>query len=215
VAFQPGILARGPWPVARVTARWREDDFEPSEELREAGDRAIAELRERGSPAHDGVSARLDSFAVEDGTLSLELQPMRWALRLVGGGSGALSALCIVRDADGRWLAGRRAQWVATWAGVWSLGAGGAVDVGENPAHSLSRELREEWSVEPERLDVEALLATPRDMAFLVGQAWLAPGTEVVRDHEHDEHAWWPADPADWPEHAHPDLRRVAELLQP
>ena len=59
---------------------------------------------------------------------------MRWALRLLDDASGALSVLCVVRDHEGRWLAGRRAEWVATWAGVWALGAGGAVDAGEDPA---------------------------------------------------------------------------------
>jgi ADP-ribose pyrophosphatase YjhB (NUDIX family) len=210
----PGILARGPWPPGRVTARWRQDCYEPGAEKLAAADRAIAELRERGSPAHDGTSARLEGFAVDDGTLALALQPMRWALRLVdGGASGALSALCVVRDADGRWLAGRRAQWVASWRGMWALGAGGAVDVGENPAAALARELAEEWSVAPERLEVEALIATPNDMALLVGQAWLAPGAELVRDAEHDAHEWWPPDPEDWPDEAHPQLRRLASLL--
>ena len=46
------------------------------------------------------------------------------------------------------------------------------------------------------RIQVEALLATPGDMTMLIGQAWLAPGAEVTRDHEHDAHAWWPSDPA-------------------
>ena len=212
--FEPGILARGPWPPTCVFAHWREDRYEAGAEKLAAADRAITELRERGSPAHDGVAARLEGFSVDDGALQLELQPMRWALRLVqGAGSGALSVLCVVRDAEGRWLAGRRAEWVATWRGVWALGAGGAVDVGENPALTLARELKEEWSVEPERLAVEALIATPGDMAMLVGQAWLARGAEPVRDHEHDAHAWWPADPADWPQEAHPQLRRMATLL--
>ena len=121
--------------------------------------------------------------------------------------------LCVVRDHEGRWLAGRRAEWVASWAGVWALGAGGAVDAGEDPAHALGRELQEEWGVEPERLAVEALIATPGDMAMLIGQAWLAPGAEVTRDHEHDAHAWWPPDPAEWPDEAHPQLRRMAALL--
>jgi ADP-ribose pyrophosphatase YjhB (NUDIX family) len=138
---------------------------------------------------------------------------MRWALRLIGDASGALSVLCVVRDHEGRWLAGRRAQWVASWAGVWALGAGGAVDAGEDPALALGRELQEEWSVEPVRLQVEALLATPGDMTMLIGQAWLAPGAEVTRDHEHDAHAWWPENPADWPDEAHPQLRRMATLL--
>ena len=79
---------------------------------------------------------------------------------------------------------------------MWALGAGGAVDAGEDPARALARELEEEWGVEPERLAVEALIATPSDMTMLIGQAWLAPGAEVTRDHEHDAHAWWPPDPA-------------------
>ena len=105
--------------------------------------------------------------------------------------------LCVVRDGDGRWLAGRRAAWVATWAGVWALGAGGAVEAGEDPALALGRELRGGvGACEPERLAVEALVATARrDMTMLIGQAWLAPGAEVIRDHEHDAHAWWPRRP--------------------
>ena len=75
---------------------------------------------------------------------------MRWALRLTPEDAlGALSVLCAVRSADGRWLAGRRAAWVATWAGRWALGAGGAVEVGEDPVAALARELEEEWSVCP------------------------------------------------------------------
>ena len=37
----------------------------------------------------------------------------------------------------GRWLAGRRAMWLSSWAGRWALGAGGAVEVGENPVQTL------------------------------------------------------------------------------
>jgi 8-oxo-dGTP diphosphatase len=48
---------------------------------------------------------------------------------------------------------------------------------------------------------------------MLVGQAWLPDGAEVTRDPEHDQHAWWPADPAAWPDEAHADLRRMALLL--
>src|SRR5262249_32696940 len=150
--YPPGILARGPWPPDRVSGRWSEGDYEASPEKVAAADRAIADLLDRGSPAHDGVAARLSSYEVVDGELRLGLQRMRWALRLIDGASGALSVLCVVRDADGRWLAGRRAGWVATWAGEWALGAGGAVDAGEEPAGALARELAEEWSVVPERL---------------------------------------------------------------
>ena len=87
------------------------------------------------------------------------------------------------------------------------------MDLGEDPAEALTRELEEEWSVEPERLAVEALVCLPNRMAMLVGQAWLPAGAQVRRDHEHDAHAWWPADPVDWPEEAHPQLRRMASLI--
>jgi len=212
--YTPGILARGPWPVERVTSTWIPEPYQPGPDKVAAADRAIADLKARSSPSHDGLAGRLRSFTVSDGALRLELQEMRWALRLLReDASGALSVLCVVRDCEGRWLAGRRAQWVATWAGVWALGAGGAVDVGEDPARALGRELAEEWSVQPARLAVEALVATPGDMAMLIGQAWLPPGAEVVRDHEHDAHAWWPPDPAEWPDESHPQLRRMASLL--
>ena len=214
-ASHPAILARGPWPAEAVEARWREEPFEAGPEQVAAADAAIAALRDRGSPSHDGVAARLAGHRVtEDGRLVLELQPVRWALRLVpGDASGSLSALCAVRDAEGRWLAGRRAAWLSSWAGEWALGAGGAVDPGENPAHTLVRELREEWSVEPERVTAEALIALPGHLAMFIGQAWLPAGAEVTRDHEHDAHAWWPADPARWPGDAHPALRQMAALL--
>lgn len=196
-----------------MSSRWSESPYEPAPEQSAAADLAIGRLKERGSPAHDGIGARLAGFQTEDGGLSLQLEEMRWALRLTSDAANALSVLCVVRDAEGRWLAGRRAEWVATWAGVWALGAGGAVDAGENPADSLARELQEEWSVTAERLAVEALLATPTGLVLLVGQAWLPPGAEVTPDHEHDAHAWWPPDPADWPEESHPQLRRMATLL--
>ncbi len=70
--------------------------------------------------------------------IELELQPLRWALRLVeGDASQSVAALCVTRAADGRWLAGRRAPWLSSWAGRWALGAGGAVDLDENPADTL------------------------------------------------------------------------------
>ena len=139
---------------------------------------------------------------------------MRWALRLLDDAADALSVLCVVRDHEGRWLAGRRAEWVATWAGVWALGAGGAVDAGEQPAErARARTARGMVASSPSGSAVEALLATPGGLVMLIGQAWLAPGAEVTRDHEHDAHAWWPPDPADWPEESHPQLRRMAALL--
>jgi 8-oxo-dGTP diphosphatase len=213
--LQPGILARGPWQADQVASRWREDCFEPGSELDARADAAIAELQGRGSPSHDGLAARLAGFESGDRGLTIELQPMRWSLRLLGEDAlGALSVLCAVRARDGRWLAGRRADWVATWAGRWALGAGGAVEVGEDPVAALRRELEEEWSVVPEALTVEALVCLPNRMAMLIGQAWLPDGAEVTRDAEHDAHAWWPADPAAWPDEADTQLRRMALLLE-
>jgi 8-oxo-dGTP diphosphatase len=213
LTYPPGILARGPWGPDRVTSHWNDTPHEPPPAQAAAADRAIAELRGRGSPSHDGVGARLASFEVVEGELRLELEEMRWALRLLDDAANALSVLCAVRDHEGRWLAGRRAAWVASWAGVWALGAGGAVDAREDPALALGRELVEEWGVEPERIAVEALIVATDGLALLIGQAWLAPGAEVTRDHEHDAHAWWPPDPADWPEESHPQLRRMASLV--
>jgi 8-oxo-dGTP pyrophosphatase MutT (NUDIX family) len=103
------------------------------------------------------MATRLVAFEADDHGLRLELQPVRWALRLLDDASDSLTALCVVRSEDGRWLAGRRAAWVSTWASRWALGAGGAVDLGESPAETLARELQEEWGLEPDTLSVEAL----------------------------------------------------------
>jgi len=193
---------------------WRDDAFEPDQSATDAADDALNALRARGSPSHDGLAARLAHFDAGTGRLSLELQPARWALRLIPSGAAqSLAVLCAVRAADGSWLAGRRAAWLASWAGRWALGAGGSVEVDENPTHAMTRELREEWSVEPERLSIEALLRLPSELVVLVGQAWLAEGASVAPDDEHDEFAWWPSDLEQWPRQADEPLRRVAALL--
>jgi ADP-ribose pyrophosphatase YjhB (NUDIX family) len=196
-----------------VAVRWRADPFEPDAESSAAADRVLQRLRDRGSPAHDGLAARLVGFEASDSGLALELQPIRWSLRLLDEASESLSAHLVVRDGDGRWLAGRRAQWVASWAGRWALGAAGAVEVDENPVETLVRELEEEWSVVPERFTVEALVRLASGMVMLVGQAWLAAGAQVEPDEEHDEFAWWPAQLADWPQEGDSPLLEVASLL--
>jgi 8-oxo-dGTP pyrophosphatase MutT (NUDIX family) len=200
----------------QIRAHWREQEFEPSPAHTEAADAAIRGLHERGSPSHDGVAARLVDFRQDAQGLTIELQPLRWALRLVAeDASHSVAALCVTRSADGRWLAGRRASWVASWAGRWALGAGGAVDLGESPAETLVRELREEWAVSPERVRGEALLRLPHKMIMFVGQAWLAEGAEetVTPDHEHDAFAWWPRDIGEWPPEAGDVLPRMAGWL--
>jgi ADP-ribose pyrophosphatase YjhB (NUDIX family) len=208
------VLARGPWAIERVTARWQREHFEPHPAHADAADAEIAGLKERGSPSHDGLAGRLVDYRERPDGLELELQPLRWALRLVpGDASLSVAALCVTRSADGQWLAGRRAPWLASWAGRWTLGAGGAVDAWENPAQTLTRELREEWSVAPERIRAEALVELPQRLVMFVGQAWLGEGAEVDPDAEHDEFAWWPADIDEWPAEAEDGVRRMARLL--
>ena len=208
------ILARGPWAPSDIQVDWRPDPFEPSSAAIAQADRLLDELRGRGSPSYDGLAARMVGFEQTQTGLRLELQPIRWALRLLPADAGdSVSALCIVRDADGCWLAGRRAAWVASWAGRWALGAGGSVEVDENPADTLARELEEEWGVEPRRLQVEALVRLASGMVILVGQAWLSEGATVRPDEEHDEFTWWPAEIEQWPPEADRPLRRIAELL--
>jgi ADP-ribose pyrophosphatase YjhB (NUDIX family) len=213
VSPRPGLLARGPWRPDQVEAVWRDDAFEVPAEVERRADGAVQGLRDRGSPAHDGMATRLVAFEVDGERLRLELQPVRWALRLLDDASDSLTALCVVRSEDGRWLAGRRAAWVSTWASRWALGAGGAVDLGESPAETLARELQEEWGLEPDTLSVEALIELPTGMKMLVGLATVPDGCEPVPDDEHDEWAWWPADIGSWPAEADERLKLMAALL--
>src|SRR5579872_2608993 len=116
MALTPGVLARGPWSLEQVEGRWRERPYEPAGAAVEAADAAIDALRARGSPAHDGFSARLVSFETSADRLVLELEPIRWALRLDRTDAAqSMAANCVVRAHDGRWLAGHRAPWLATW----------------------------------------------------------------------------------------------------
>jgi len=208
------LLARGPWDPEDVDVCWHQAAYEPSAQQSEAADAHVAALSERGSPAHDGMAARMRDHEARAGGLWLELQPARWALRLVEGEAcDSLTALCVVRREDGSWLAGRRAAWLATWAERWALGAGGAVEVGESPVDTLTRELEEEWRLRPVRTTIEALVRLPNGVVMLVGQATVPEDAEPVPDAEHDEFAWWPPDPESWPEEADWRLRRMGTLL--
>jgi len=216
VAIAPGLLARGPWAPSQVEVEWLMQPFEPEQGAIDAADEALAALRERGSPSHDGLAARLVGFDQTADRLSLTLQPARWSLRLnPSNAANSLAILCLVRSADGRWLAGRRAAWLASWPGRWALGAGGSVELDENPVHTMTRELQEEWSVAPERLTVEALVCLPSEVVLFVGMAWLPDGAAVVPDAEHDEFAWWPAEPARWPAEADGAVREMGKMLAP
>jgi 8-oxo-dGTP diphosphatase len=214
VATATWLLARGPWDPDQIDVEWRSDTFEPDQSASDAADDAVNALRDRDSPSHDGLAARLSGYEVGDGRLTLELQPSRWALRLLRQDAPrSLAVLCVVRAAVGRWLAGRRAMWLASWPGRWALGAGGSVEVDENPVYTLSRELGEEWSVKSERMTVEALVQLPSGVVLLVAMAWLPDGATVTPDAEHDDFAWWPAEVRQWPAEADEPLRRMGTLL--
>jgi 8-oxo-dGTP pyrophosphatase MutT (NUDIX family) len=215
-AAAPTILARGPWAPDRVGVHWSDRQWKAPAELERQADAAVEELRRRSSPSHDGLAARLAGWRETGDGLELELEPVRWALRLVDyADTRSLTALCVVRSEDGRWLAGRRAEWLASWAGRWALGAGGAVEVGENPAETLTRELEEEWQLVPDSMRVEALATMPSGLAALIGLATVPAGAEPVPDAEHDELAWWPRDPDSWPAEADERLRLLARYLAP
>jgi 8-oxo-dGTP diphosphatase len=211
----PNILARGPWTPAQVSASWSDRTWEAPPELERAADAEVQALIDRDSPSHDGLAARLAGWReTASGGLELELQPIRWALRLIDHeDTRSMTAMCVVRDGDGRWLAGRRAAWLASWAGRWALGAGGAVEVGENPAETLSRELEEEWQLVPDTLSVEALAVMRSGLAALIGVATVPAGATAVPDAEHDELAWWPADPEAWPDDADQRLKLLGHWL--
>jgi hypothetical protein len=85
--------------------------------------------------------------------------------------------LCVVRSADGRWLAAAAPPGLATWAGAGASAPAARWRSARTPRNTLARELEEEWSVLPERLAVEALVCLPNRMAMLVGQALAGRGS--------------------------------------
>ena len=104
-------------------------------------------------PSHDGLAARLAGFERD------RRRAAAWTCSRCAGRCGWSArtprrrwrrcASCATARAAGS--PGGAPPWVASWAGRWALGAGGAVEVGEDPTETLTRELAEEWSVEPER----------------------------------------------------------------
>jgi 8-oxo-dGTP diphosphatase len=207
------VLARGPWAPDHVEASWREDSYHSTAAMKRLADAALEQLRRRGSPAHDGMAARLAAFDADHNRLRLELQPARWALRLLDEASESLIAVCVVRSAAGCWLAGRRAAWVSTWPRRWTLGAAGAVEVGETPVETLIRELQEEWQLKPDSLTVEALLRLPNNASMLVGLATVPDDCRPAPDAEHDDWVWWSPDLGSWPCDADDRLKLIARLV--
>ena len=105
---RPGrdALARGP-----LRARTRSWPRRPT--------RRSPTLHDRGSPSHDGWPRGSRRSSPRDG--GADRRAAADALGAAAGRRATRSARsrCCARSrvADGRWLAGRRADWVATWAG--------------------------------------------------------------------------------------------------
>jgi 8-oxo-dGTP diphosphatase len=207
------VLARGPWDTTAVDVRWRADAYEPDPAVARSADEALRRLADRGSPSHDSMAARLARADAEDGRLALELQPVRWSLRLVEGAAArSLFVHCLVRDAEGRWLAGRRSPWLAVLPSAWHLGAAGSVAAGHDPVATMREELEEEWALRGGRLTIVAVLSEPSQQTVLLGVADMPRDTRPRPNDEHDAWAWWPPHPSGWPEEAPADMREVADL---
>ena len=198
MADEPALLARGPWaprrgrgPLARRALRRRR------RRAWSAADAAIAALRDRGSPSHDGLAGaarrpRGSTTAAARSSCSRCAGRCGWSRATRRGRSPRCASPA---TADGRWLAGRRAPWLSSWAGRWALGAGGAVDVGESPvAHARRASSTRSGRSRPSACAARRSCACPHRLVMFVGQAWLPEGAEVTPDHEHDAYAWWPAD---------------------
>ena len=190
--------ARGPWAPEEVVARWRDEHFEPPRRARRRPptrrSRRCASAGRRATTASPRASS---ATASDDGRLELELQPLRWALRLVAGRRAGVGLRALRHARARRALARGPARGVAVASG---RGAGRSAPAARSTsARARPRRSRasscEEWSVEPERLTVEALVRLPHGMVMVVG-ARLA-GRRAPRstpDDEHDAYAWWPAD---------------------
>ena len=205
------MLASGPWAPEAIDVRWLTEPYEPDPAVAAAADEALAGLAARGSPSHDSMAARLAGVSAECGRLELELQPVRWSLRLVEGSAGeSLFVHCLVRDRAGRWLAGRRSPWLAVLPGSWHLGAAGSVAARADPVATIRQELDEEWGLAAERLTLAALLGELSGRTVLLATAAVLDGAAPRPNHEHDDWSWWPADVAAWPAEATPELRATA-----
>lgn len=99
-------------------------------------------------------------------------------------------AAVIVRA--GRVLAMQRARKSEAGAGLWET-LSGRVEAGEEPLDAVRREIVEECGlevdVETRPLDVYAAERNGAPMIVIVYRA-AHRGGEVVRSHEHDDHAW-------------------------
>ena len=216
MSLTPGILARGRWALEQVEAAWLATPYEPPARATDAADAAISALRERGSPAHDGLSARLVVLRRRRPSASrLELEPIRWALRLDRTRRVA-ERRRDVRGARQRRPLARGASRGLARDLVGPLGARrrrrrrGRREPG---AHARARAARGMVGHAPSGSRSRRSCASPSSSSCC--SAWPGSRTarEVVPDEEHDEFAWWPAEVDDWPAEADEPLRAMATML--
>ena len=163
--YPPGILARGPWPPDRVPSRWSDDPTSrPPEQGRRGRPRRSPSSQDRGRRRTTGWPPGWPASGGRRRAASSSCS--RCAGRCGCWRRRVRRALGAVRRARRRGpLARRPARRVGGDAGpgVWALGAGGAVEVGRGPgARARRASSRRSGRVEPERLAVEALVATAR-----------------------------------------------------
>src|SRR5579875_2865989 len=180
------MLARGPWRPDRVRTAWQAEEFQPSPSVEAAAGLPLPRRAGR-PPGRLSGRRRLPEARAAAGPLGGPSALRARRPQPVGAVSGA---------GRRRILAGRAAGFLAGLLG-----------------RALTRELREEWSVEPERLRIEALVQHPSELVLLVVQAWLADGVSVTPDAEHDPFAWWPSDVRLWPRESDDPLRRIGSLV--
>ena len=199
-----------------MTVRWREDCFEPPPRAGR-GRRPRDRRARRARLAHPRRPRRAARRLARPGATGSSSSCSRCAGRCGSSITPSALALGAVRRALAPTAAGSPAgapTWVATWAGRWALGAGGAVEVGEDPVETLARELQEEWAVEPERLAVEALVVLPNRAgdARRPGVAARRAPRSCATTSTTPTPGGRPT-PRAWPDEAEPSLLRLGTLL--
>ncbi len=150
----PGIFARGPWAPAQVRADWREDMYEPPDEATAAADAAITALA-RARLAEPRRPRRAPRRRTARRTASCRCRCSRSAGRCAWSTATppqSMAALCVTRAHDGRWLAGRRAAWLSTWAGAGPSAPAARSTSASPPPTRSTRELHEEWRLAADRV---------------------------------------------------------------
>ena len=167
-------------------------------------------------PATTASARGSSAIATEGGALHVELQPLRWALRLVEGDASAVDLRALRHRATAR-AAGSPAAAPRGWPP--GPGAGRSAPAARSTRARARSTRSRASSTRSGRSPPSASGRGARAAARTTSSCSSArPGCprapSVTPDHEHDAHAWWPADIDAWPDEADEPLRRMARLLQ-